>query len=90
MVVIVAAASEEMFEEEDAGDGEVVESDVALLSVPAGAAGRSALRSHASTPKLSAALKKAASSMKANLKTPLTNSRSVSQSPGQSCSSSMG
>jgi hypothetical protein len=46
-------------------DGEVVESDVALVSVPAGTIGKSASRSCASTPNLSSAFKKAASSMKA-------------------------
>jgi hypothetical protein len=46
---------------ERGADGEVVESDVALVSFPAGAIGRS----HASTLNLSAALKKAASFVKA-------------------------
>ena len=63
MVAIAAAAPEEMVEGD--ADGEVVESDVALVSVPAGALGRPALRSRDLTPNLSAALKEAASSVKA-------------------------
>ncbi len=46
-------------------DEDVVKSDVALVSDPAKTIGKSALRSCASTPNLSSALKKAAISMKA-------------------------
>ncbi len=50
--------------EEGGADGEVVETDVALISVPAGAVGRSASSSRVLTPNLSAAIHKATSSMK--------------------------
>ncbi len=63
LVAIATKAPEEMLERD--ANREVVESDVALVSDPIVTVGTSVLRSRASTPNLSSALKKAAISMKA-------------------------
>jgi hypothetical protein len=71
LVAVVAATPEEMVKGDV--DGEVVEIDIALSSVPAGAVERPALRSSALTLNLSAALKKAVSSMKAQKSKNISN-----------------
>ncbi len=63
LVATAAAVPKEMVEGD--ADGEVVDSDVTLVSVPDGAVGWPLMRSRASTLNLSTALKKAASSVKA-------------------------
>jgi hypothetical protein len=63
LVAIATKAPEEMLERD--ANGEVVESDVALVSDPIVTVEKSVLRSHASTPNISSALKKATISMKA-------------------------